>query len=135
MNAKSLNSPTFSSTKPPSAFIRGNRNIGLVYIRDQFTISTWLLIGAALQSILFLLPIRAPYLLGAASLLLGIKCLNHLLMTIGVKENIYLDGTVEGKTTARFPNQPVASTAEGKETGDSNDGKICVVFIGVRCNQ
>jgi hypothetical protein len=97
-------------------------------LKDNFTTSTWLLIGATLQIILFSLPIRPSYALAPALLLLTYRILNNLLICSGLKRNPYMDGVIPSKHTAQYP--PTSSNPNP----DPASSEICVFLISARCN-
>ncbi|TKA76771.1 hypothetical protein B0A49_08381 [Cryomyces minteri] len=118
------------SSKPPSV----SKRSGLVFLhnalRDQFSISTWLLVGASLQCLFFLLPIRAPYIRGLALLLLCIKAANTALMTFGLKRNVYMDNTISNKVAAVYPLQHTSD----KTHLDPPTDKATILLLGFRSN-
>lgn len=97
-------------------------------IRQNFDISTWLLMGATLQTAVLLLPIRPVFALAPAVLLLAFKFLNTILIWFGLLENPLMKDSVRGKQTARYPQ----STGTGKQTG--NEG-VCMIVVSSRSNQ
>ncbi|KAH0544909.1 hypothetical protein FGG08_000989 [Glutinoglossum americanum] len=98
-----------------------------VGLRDNFTISTWLLVGATLQSALLLL-LPARFALVPPFMLLMYRFLDTVLMAAGWKKNIYLEGVIPGKFSAQIPD------AQGRfSKGPSSEG-ICVFLIGARSN-
>jgi hypothetical protein len=112
--------PTIPSPYPPPP-----SGAPLLYTLCDLTLSTWLLLGAALQSLLILLPIRPTYTILPAFLLLSYKIVDHLLIAPSLRRNRYLDGTCCTKFTARYP---AGSEGEKKE-------KIAVVLLAARINQ
>lgn len=107
-------------------FLMNKNDRGL--IRDNFTTSTWLLIGATLQTSLLLLPIRPSYALAPAVLLLSYRFINNLLICFGLKQNPYMDGVTIGKRSAIYPS---ASPTEENPASE----EICVFLLLARCNQ
>lgn len=99
---------------------------GTNIIRDQLSISTWLLLGALAQGPLF-------YLLGRLALLpsiliLGYRALDAYAQATGWKRNTYLDDIILQKTGGQFPD------SEGSYgTEPSRDG-VVVIMLGTRCN-
>lgn len=100
----------------------------LALLRANFAITTWLLMGATLQSVLVLvLPTRVA-LLPAVSLLL-LHALNTALVQAGWVRNPYLAVTRPGKWTAPILEQNGSVPEKGA-------GKEVVVFIvGASANQ
>lgn len=97
-------------------------------VRDNFTTSTWLLLGAACQSLLLVLPIRPSYALAPALLLLSLRLLRTLLMCLGLVHDPYREGVIPGKTTGIYPS---TSNAAKKPSDD----QICVLLLPARSNQ
>ncbi|KAK4978338.1 hypothetical protein LTR66_010641 [Elasticomyces elasticus] len=99
----------------------------LALIRDNFTLTTWLLLGACIQSLLFLyLPISVS--VAPAFVLLGLRIGDVLLMWSGLKHNHYMDGVIPGKTAIHFPD------SHGTYTGDPANSEICVIVLAARSN-
>lgn len=109
-------------------------------LRDQFSISTWLLLGASLQCLFLYLPIRAPYIQSLALLLLAAKLLATFITALGWKKNGKMNGTIVGKVRAGFPASPHSSDTGGEEgeEGDEHDyekgSKATIVLLGFRSN-
>jgi hypothetical protein len=99
-------------------------------LRDNFTISTWLLLGASLQCLLIVLPIRPSYAILPALLLLGYRFSLGLLHCFGLARHRLMDDVMPGKTAAVYP-----------ESHDVNGQKlpfdrgVCVIMLFGRCNQ
>jgi hypothetical protein len=127
--------------KPPCNIVKGyggSPNIifnqtDRTLLKDNFTTGTWLLIGATLQTLLFLLPIRPSYALAPAVLLLTYRFTINLLICFGLKRNHYLDGVTAGKRAAIYPSPSSPSNEKGNPVPGS--GEICVFLITARCNQ
>ena len=127
--------------KPPCNIVKGNGGRpGIIFnqtdralLRDNFTTSTWLLIGATLQTLLFLLPIRPSYALAPAVLLLTYRFTTNLLICFGLKRNPYMDGVTAGKRAAIYPSPSSPSNEKGNPV--PGNGEICVFLITTRCNQ
>jgi hypothetical protein len=126
--------------KPPSNILKGyalkeqsaflstisDRHI----VRDNFTISTWLLLGASLQCLLLALPLRPSYAVLPALLLLGYRFINGLLMCFGTINHPYADGVIPSKTVTVYPE---SANINGERK--VSDGGICVIMLFARCNQ
>ena len=99
----------------------------LAIIRDDLRLTTWLLLGACLQSLLLsFLPIRLAVLL--ALLVLGGRILRTFLMLTGIIHDSTLEKTVRGRHTSQFP------VGEGL-SGKANDEEFVLFVIGARFNQ
>ena len=103
-------------------------------VRDQFTLGTWLLLGAAAQSLLILLPLPSTYVVAPAFTLLLLQLLDTISVSMGWKRNSYLDGTIGTKVTALLP-QPDGSFSARAPNSDSDGGKVAVLLLGFRTNQ
>lgn len=97
-------------------------------VRDSFTTSTWLCLGACLQGILLLSISSRLYALLPAFALLAFRTGNVLSMTLGLKHNPYMDGVKLGKFCAQIP-------TDGKFSATPADAEVCVMILGVRSNQ
>lgn len=117
-------------SKPPSVSTRSDLTFLHNAVRDHLTIPTWLLVGASLQCLLLLLPIRAPYLRNLALLLLCIKATDTVLVILGLKRNTYMDGTITHNVTAIYP---VQSTSD-KPRSNASTGAVAVLLLGFRSN-
>ncbi|KAI9669115.1 MAG: protein phosphatase 2A regulatory subunit cdc55 [Alyxoria varia] len=120
-----------TTKKPDSESRAGGTILGGVLIRDSFTITTWLAIGAAFQSLLILLPLRPVYTLGPAILLLTLKLVDNAFVILGWKRNPLMNGVLPGKHTALFPSENGQFQAKN---GYPSREKIAVVLLGVRNN-
>jgi hypothetical protein len=133
---KSINT---AASKPRSNIIRGyglqersvypNTVADLHALRDNFTISTWLLIGASLQCLLMVLPIRPSYALLPAVVILSCRLAKNLLQCFGIIRHPYADGVIPGKVAAKMPE------SYDKEGNQVNDGGVCVIMLFARSNQ
>ncbi|KAH8598517.1 hypothetical protein B0O99DRAFT_683919 [Bisporella sp. PMI_857] len=92
--------------KPRSEMVSGRDVTKAVVVRDQFTITTWLLLGAAIQAVLALLPIKPLYAMVPAVSILLWRSSQNVLMTYGLLENTYMKGVITGKFTALPPLAP-----------------------------
>ncbi|KAK8212464.1 hypothetical protein IWZ01DRAFT_267654 [Phyllosticta capitalensis] len=97
-------------------------------VRDQLTISSWLAVGACLQSLLFLVAGRVA--LVPAFLLIFYRIVDTALMVKGVKADPdAMENILKNKYTVHFPD------SNGKYTGKSANKDIVVFMIGARANQ
>jgi hypothetical protein len=97
-------------------------------LRTNFAVSTWLLMGSSLQSLLFLtLPTR--YALTAATLTLSLRLLSKCLIALGVLHNPAMDGVIPKKTTAQ------ARDKDGEYSANGASGeKIVALLLGFKSN-
>ena len=100
----------------------------LGFLLNNFTISTWLLVGATLQCTLsYMLP-RNVALLPAVVLLLS-RLISGALVTKGFLRNSYLDGAIMGRWTASRLNE------DGSVPQKPADKEIVLFVVGARSNQ
>ncbi|KAL8867013.1 MAG: hypothetical protein Q9174_005936 [Haloplaca sp. 1 TL-2023] len=94
----------------------------LFIIRNNLSLQTWLLIGAVIQSLLFLaLPRRFALLPPFCALVLLAS--KNVLISFGILKNPYMSGAVPGKWT-------VPLRENGKQEGD----KVAVFLLGASSN-
>lgn len=97
-------------------------------VRDQFTIFTWLLLGALIQSAAFAwLPYRNIVLVLPVLLILGFKATSTLLKLTGIIENEYMKNVIPSRTTAVFPNEKGGEEKAGGST-------VCAILLAVVSN-
>ncbi|KAK9452458.1 hypothetical protein V1511DRAFT_200246 [Dipodascopsis uninucleata] len=126
MTFRPLNNSAFSMRpKNRTAFLHH-------LIRDQFSITTWLLFGAAIQSTCFMLPIPRAYVIAPSIFYLSLKALSTLLITLNITTNTFLDGTLATKFTALIPNSD--GTFASHSTPKEDDTRIAVLLLGFRVN-
>lgn len=100
----------------------------LKIIRDQFTITTWLLIGAVLHGLLgFILPTH--YALLPAVLTLSLRSIHTLLQHYGLIENRAAEGVIRGKFSAQIPDR------EGNVPSQPAEHEVVVLHLATRSNQ
>jgi hypothetical protein len=119
------------------AFPRGGHRLfsigGQNSLRAQFTISTWLCVGAAFQSLLVLLPLPVYYTILPSIVLLAYKIINTYLELWGFKRNHLMDGVIKRRYSAIFPNSDGSFTrSAGQAIGG---GGVCVFLLGARSNR
>ncbi|KAF7198632.1 Monooxygenase [Pseudocercospora fuligena] len=117
------------STRPRAQMLKDGQLIGFhATLRDNFSIGTWLLFGAAIQAILFnVLPYRNIVLVLPIFLILGFKLLKTTLETVGILPNPYMKGVTIGRTVPVFPDE---KGVQNTPAGDS----LCVIMLAVRSN-
>lgn len=99
----------------------------LAIIRDDLRLTTWLLVGASLQSLLLaFLPVRIAVL--PTFSILASRIIWTALMLAGLVHDTTLDKTVRGRQTSRFP----AGTTLSEKASDE---EFVVFIIGARFNQ
>jgi hypothetical protein len=126
--------------KPPSNILKGyalketSPFLSTIYdrhiVRDNFTISTWLLLGASLQCLLLVLPIRPSFAVFPTLLFLGYRLITSLLMSVGILSHSYGKDVVPSKTVAIYPE---SMNVNGEKV--ASDGGLCVIMLFARCNQ
>ena len=94
----------------------------------NFSISSWLAVGACAQSILFLTLPRNVALLPAMLLLL-LRLTKGALITQGYIHNTYADGAFLHKSTAPIPNDDGSIPAKAADKG------LVVFILGMNTNQ
>ncbi|TAQ85125.1 hypothetical protein B7494_g6542 [Chlorociboria aeruginascens] len=125
MDAKSIIPP--SPTRPrPSQTKAAKFARTINSIQANFSLSTILLIGATLQTILILI-LPARYALTPAVFLLIARTLDTALITYGFKPNPYLKNMLPKKTTAQVMSKDGTYAGPGKE-------KIAVLLLGAKSN-
>lgn len=100
----------------------------LSLIQSNFALTTWLALGASLQSVLFLLLPRHVALLPAFVLLLS-RLITGALITKGYTKNPYLPEDYMHKMTAPIPNE------DGSELAKAGDKSLVVFIVGASINQ
>ncbi|KAL2060897.1 hypothetical protein VTL71DRAFT_8949 [Oculimacula yallundae] len=95
-------------------------------IRNNFSLSSWLLLGACLQTILVVL-VPQRYALLFPIVVISIRLFNNLLITFGLKTNPYLEGSFPMKITA------MPMDRDGKFAGPGKE-KIAVLLLGAKSN-
>ncbi|KAF2754558.1 hypothetical protein EJ05DRAFT_479530 [Pseudovirgaria hyperparasitica] len=96
----------------------------VVQLRDALSISSWLALGAILQSILFVTFGHRAFIPAVA--LIGFRMINAFLITVGVKANLEMQNTILSKFSAQIPQ------SDGTFSGRPADGDVVVLKIGAR---
>jgi hypothetical protein len=97
-------------------------------IRDNFTITTWLALGAFLQCLAaFLVP--PVYAAVPTVFLLSYRFLRTILMQYGIVQNPLMNGVHMGKFTAQIPSRYGVAPSQVADKG------ITVMILGSRSNQ
>lgn len=130
MSEKQMLKPSFASTTSRSTYDTF-RFVVLNWFRESLSLSTWLALGAGLQALLFMLPIRRTYAVAPIVLYLFSTVAVETLRTLNVLPNVYRDRQIMGKTAAVLPHP------KGGFAGHSEpyEDKICVFILGMSINQ
>ena len=104
----------------------GSPEMALNFIRDNFTIVTWLCFGAVLQGALFLIAGRLA--LTPAVAILLYKTLDAYSQSIGLRPNSYMNGVIPKKFSVVFPDE------EGRFGNQPSNQDVVVFLIGTRIN-
>ncbi|PYI12792.1 hypothetical protein BO99DRAFT_408016 [Aspergillus violaceofuscus CBS 115571] len=75
-----------------------------VMLRDNMTLSSWLLSGALLQGLAF--TVFGPKSLIPPTMILLYRVIDHLLMAAHITRNRYMDHTLQTKFSAQYPTTP-----------------------------
>jgi len=96
-------------------------------VRQSCSISTWLLLGALLQSlVVFIIP--RFYAMLPTILILGARVANTLAITWGWKKNPYLEGAFLHRTSPQVPDE------DGNFHAEPSSEKIVVFMLGFKSN-
>ena len=88
--------------------------------------------GAVFQAAIFMLPLRPVYAFGPAMILMALQLVDNMLMILGIKRNIYMDGVYEGKYAAAYPGPDGSFSGED---GHPMGGQLCFFTLSVKSNQ
>ncbi|EST05121.1 Protein of unknown function DUF4188 [Kalmanozyma brasiliensis GHG001] len=99
-----------------------------IFLRDQFTLSTWMLMGASIQCLLVSVLGARLWIVALPVLMLGLRCLRTILQARGMLKNPYMEGVIPGKTTCHFPN------SDGSYSGATSNKSMAVLLISVKSN-
>ncbi|EXJ80093.1 hypothetical protein A1O3_08379 [Capronia epimyces CBS 606.96] len=123
---------SFKSVLPPSTKRprprKPSRSRQFSYaLRENFSLSTWLLLGALLQSIvLFIVP--RLYATLPLILVLGTRVVNTMAITLGWKKNPYLDEALLYRVSPQIPDE------DGNFHPESSEEKVVVFLLGAKSN-
>jgi hypothetical protein len=96
-------------------------------LKDQFTFSSLLAIGATLNFVLYLAIGRTAFIL--APLLLTARTIDAILQAYGIRHNPYMDHVLKGpKMSAQYP------SSDGSFSSKPANGQVVVFLIGARNN-
>jgi len=116
------------SKRPKSQYLLPSKSTRSAYaIRENFSLSTWLLLGALIQSaIVFVIPRLYAFL--PVFLVLASRLADSLAITYGVKTNHYLDDAILGRVSPQIPD------GDGKFSENPSSEKVVVFMLGAKCN-
>jgi hypothetical protein len=125
-------SPSFLLLAQPAPIAPDLASNSLVQqlLRDNFTISTWILIGCVIQGLLTL-TIRPSLAVLPAFLLLTWGIIDALLMSVGLKQNTWMKDVIVGKFSVAYPAQGEARAIQGQP---ADNGPGAVMILGTRSN-
>jgi hypothetical protein len=116
---KRLASETMQAiTKGPMGISRSD----VVLLRDNYGLSTWLLLGACLQGLVAIISPSLLYALLPACLVLGSRIINVFLQCIGLRRNLNMDQVIKGKFSIHHPD------VEGRLVGEPAQQGPLIVY-------
>ncbi|KIX95309.1 uncharacterized protein Z520_08826 [Fonsecaea multimorphosa CBS 102226] len=132
-----------SSQKPRSQYsIAGNIGSGkktgfgpysgfeIALLKDNFSISTWLLMGGAIQLLLsFVFP--RSYIAFPVLAILAWNIGDAFMMHFGLKKNVWSEGVIDGKWSVAYPSEGATEVVRGNP---SENGPRAVMILGARSN-
>ncbi|KAK4494914.1 hypothetical protein PRZ48_014270 [Zasmidium cellare] len=111
-------------SKPVS---QSQRNLTTI-LRDNFTIPTWLMLGALIQGVLSFLPYPNIALVAPVAMVLLFQVTRTALQSFGVLKNPRMDGIIPGRVAAVFPNE------KDGQHDKAGDQQVCAIILGIRSN-
>lgn len=96
-------------------------------LRGNFNISTWLLFGALIQSLVVVL-IPRVYAVLPVVLVLLVRFADTMAITFGFKANPYLKDAILHRVTPQIPD------ADGQFSDEASNEKVTVLLLGAKCN-
>ncbi|EHK25746.1 uncharacterized protein TRIVIDRAFT_219507 [Trichoderma virens Gv29-8] len=96
-------------------------------VRENFTISTWMAMGAVLQGLLVLFA-RPTFAVAPAALLLLYRFSHTMLMHYGVIRNTQMADVISGKYTVQIPDK------DGNPPSEPSGTDVAVIMLGLRNN-
>ncbi|ORY10973.1 hypothetical protein BCR34DRAFT_336590 [Clohesyomyces aquaticus] len=119
------------TTRPPAQSVKSSTIPLHALIRDQFTITTWLLLGALLQAIATLtLPYRNILIVMPVFMTLSYKLTRQLLILCSILPNPRMAGVVPKRVTPVYPSD---GTSDLSAT-DAASSPICALLIAAKSN-
>ncbi|KAL2420068.1 Monooxygenase [Exophiala dermatitidis] len=101
--------------------------IGIQALRENFSLSTWLLLGALIQSIVVFVVPRL-YATIPLILVLGARVVDAMAVTWGWKKNPMLDGALMHRVSPQIPDE------DGTFHEDAAEEKVVVFLLGAKAN-
>ncbi|KAF3403572.1 hypothetical protein F1880_009575 [Penicillium rolfsii] len=95
-------------------------------IRDNMTLSSWLLIGGLLQGVSLLA--LGPITILPTALILTYRVVDNLLMSFGITRNRYLDDVIHTKFSPQIPHK------DGSFGSEPSRDQVVVLHLGNRSN-
>ena len=117
------------SSEPPAQHEIDSEFSGSQLVNENFSLSTWLLLGCSIQALLFLVvPARFQiYAYSFAGTLLLFRVLNAVLINFKVINNPYLQGGILKRTTALVADEAGSLVEPGKQG-------VTVLMLGAKSN-
>ncbi|KAJ5892006.1 uncharacterized protein N7473_008234 [Penicillium subrubescens] len=112
---------------PSTERIRTKWDLQSNLLRDNFTLKTWLLLGAVLQGLITLV-FQSSYTVLPPFLMLLFLFVKTSLMTLGFIENPQMAGVIAGKFTALLPDR------SGVFSGQAADQNVTLIILAARSN-
>ena len=97
-------------------------------LKDQVSLTTWILLGAVAQG-LAVLVLPAFYAILPAICILCYRMIDTALMTLGLTRNRYMDDVIMGKFTGQIPNR------DGVYSSKPSDENVVAFHLVTRSNQ
>lgn len=130
MQFKPLLPPSQTSKRPVNTPL--NNNVSWTLILGNFTLPTWLAMGAFFQILLCTLPLRPTFIYGPALLFLVISLIRNVLQVLRLAPNPHMTDVIPGRHAAVLPGADGSFDDPERETA-GGDG-ICVLLLSARCN-
>ncbi|ETS62241.1 hypothetical protein PaG_03818 [Moesziomyces aphidis] len=108
--------------------VAGMPRIALALLRDNFTITTWLLMGASLQCAVVAIFGASLWVVALPVGVLALRVLRALLQTAGALPNPQMEGVIRGRTMCHFPDD------DGVHREGPSNRPLAVLLISAKCN-
>lgn len=114
--------------RPASQYALTAELVGLFQlVNDNFSLSTWLLLGACLQASIALVVKNKYYAFLPAVFILSARIIDALLIHFNIKQNPYLQQAIMKKAAAIVPDSQGNFTGAGQE-------KVTIMLLGAKTN-